>query len=83
MTPKLSSSFFKGTLGEWLARLYLCFFGLRHVRSNHRSKSGEIDLIMQHSDTLVFIEVKSRSNSYIGDAIYSIQYKTTTHPSNC
>ena len=71
MINQLSSSL-KGTLGEWLARLYLCFFGLKHIRSNHRSKSGEIDLIMQHSDTLVFVEVKSRSNAYIDDAIYSI-----------
>ena len=71
MIDQLSSSL-KGTLGEWLARLYLCFFGLKHIRSNHRSKSGEIDLIMQHLDTLVFVEVKSRSNAYIDDAIYSI-----------
>lgn len=71
MINRLSSSL-KGTLGEWMARLYLCFFGLKLVRSNHRSRSGEIDLIMQHSHTLVFIEVKSRSNAYIDDAIYSI-----------
>ncbi|MEC8882855.1 MAG: YraN family protein [Pseudomonadota bacterium] len=71
MINQLSSSL-KGSFGEWLARLYLCFFGLKHVRSNHRSKSGEIDLIMQHADTLVFIEVKSRSNAYIDDAVYSI-----------
>ena len=71
MINGLSSSS-KGFLGEWIARLYLRVFGLRHIRSNHRTKSGEIDIIMQHSDVLVFIEVKSRSDPYIQDAIYSI-----------
>ena len=61
----------------------LCFLGLQYIRSNTPSKPGQTAFILQNPNTLIFIKVKSRSNSYIGDAIYSIQYKTTTHPSNC
>ena len=65
-------SYLKGYLGEYLVRIYLIFSGLKFVCANYRSKCGEIDLIMRQSDVLVFVEVKSRSNQHIDDAIYSI-----------
>ena len=68
-------SYLKGYLGEYLVRIYLIFSGLKFVCANYRSKCGEIDLIMRQSDVLVFVEVKSRSNQHIDDAIFSIHFK--------
>jgi putative endonuclease len=54
------------TLGKWgeeYARLYLCKQGYKYLTGNFLCSSGEIDLIMVAPDkSLVFIEVKTRSN---------------------
>ncbi len=42
------------------------------VQENFACKLGEIDLIMQHSDTLVFIEVRLRKNNHYGSAAESV-----------
>ena len=40
--------------------------GLSLVARNYRSRHGEIDLIMQEHDALVFVEVRFRSNAHFG-----------------
>lgn len=50
-----------GTRGEYLARLFLEGKGFIFIRANYRNKFGEIDLIMQENDELVFVEVKTRT----------------------
>lgn len=50
-----------GTKGEYLARLFLEQKGLVFIRANYRNAYGEIDLIMQENDEIVFIEVKTRT----------------------
>ena len=40
--------------------------GLRLLERNFRSRGGEIDLIMQQGDTLVFVEVRFRQSSDYG-----------------
>jgi putative endonuclease len=58
-----------GSQAEAYARTYLENSGLIFVCANYRCKSGEIDLILKDQDTLVFVEVKYRSNSSHGSAV--------------
>ncbi len=57
-----------GAAGERLARRHLEREGYRFVTANWRSRRGELDLIMQEGDTLVFVEVKTRHGERFGAA---------------
>ena len=50
-----------GEKGEYLARLFLEQKGYVFIRANFRCEGGEIDLIMQENDEIVFVEVKTRT----------------------
>jgi putative endonuclease len=54
------------------AERYLQDQGLRSLASNYRCRQGEIDLIMQQGNTLVFVEVRYRSSPSFGSAAESI-----------
>ena len=56
----------KGHRGEDLAVDFLFAKGYRIVARNWRIKAGEIDIIAQDKDTLVFCEVKTRSSNRYG-----------------
>lgn len=62
----------KGVQAEQHAAAYLQRHGLRLLAQNYRSRSGEIDLVMQDGDTLVFVEVRLRSHADFGGAAGSI-----------
>ena len=63
----------KGTLGEEIALKYLTEKGYKLIDKNwHYSKSAEIDLIMKNDNTLIFVEVKSRSNLNFGHPFEAI-----------
>jgi len=62
----------QGQQWEQTALLYLQRRGLRRVEQNFRCKGGEIDLIMQDRDTLVFVEVRQRADMAHGGAAASI-----------
>jgi putative endonuclease len=62
----------KGQTAENIARDHLIKNGLRFIESNFHSRYGEIDLIMQHLNTLVFIEVRYRKDLNYGGALESI-----------
>ncbi len=49
-----------GALGEQLAAEHLERLGFEVVARNHRTRYGEIDLVVADADTLVIVEVKSR-----------------------
>ena len=51
-----------GDSAEQLVASYLLKHGLKLVEKNYTCKLGEIDLVMQDGNTLVFIEVRSRKN---------------------
>lgn len=53
---------------EQLAKQYLIDNSLRFVEQNYKAKVGEIDLIMQDQNQLVFVEVKYRSSDSHGHA---------------
>ena len=58
------------------AELKACQFlqakGLALLKQNYHCRYGEIDLIMQDRDDIVFVEVRSRSCTNFGSALESI-----------
>ncbi len=61
-----------GKFAENRAEKLLVAAGLRILDRNYRCRQGEIDLIAQDGDTLVFVEVRSRSRQDYGTAAESI-----------
>ena len=61
-----------GLEAEKLAATFLQNHGLKMVAQNYHCRFGEIDLIMMDGKTLVFIEVRLRSNKHFGNADTSI-----------
>lgn len=62
----------KGSDAEKIAIAFLQRQQLVLLAQNYRCRFGEIDLIMRDHDTLVFIEVRMRSNDAFGGAAASI-----------
>lgn len=56
-----------GAAGEQLALEYLIKKGCKIVLRNWRFKNLEVDLIVMDADTLVFVEVKTRSSTDFGE----------------
>ena len=52
-----------GKSGEDAATDFLNSFGYKIITRNFHSQFGEIDIIAMNKDTLVFIEVKTRSSN--------------------
>lgn len=61
-----------GEAGERLAAEFLRQRGLNILAANHRCKGGEIDLVADEHGTIVFVEVRLRSQSRFGGAAASI-----------
>ena len=64
-----------GTIGrdaEGLAERYLSRRGLELVMRNYRCRRGEIDLVMRDTETLVFVEVRRRTNQAFGGGLASV-----------
>ncbi|MCL2488223.1 MAG: YraN family protein [Oscillospiraceae bacterium] len=53
----------KGAAGEVIAARFLREKGYRIIASNYRSRFGEIDIIAADKKYIVFVEVKTRSES--------------------
>jgi putative endonuclease len=62
----------RGHEAEERARVYLESRGLRLLERNYRCRFGEIDLIMQDGEALVFVEVRLRRNPRFGGALISV-----------
>jgi|TARA_B110000090_G_scaffold96908_1_gene109179 putative endonuclease len=75
MIDKPLTTYEVGQINENISSQYLTRQGLRYITQNFHSRLGEIDLIMQEQDTLVFIEVKYRTNTNFGGAISAISSK--------
>jgi len=56
----------KGNLGEEIARKYLENKGYIIIDRNYKKKYGEIDLIVEDRNDLVFVEVKTRIGEQFG-----------------
>ncbi|MDD5181473.1 MAG: YraN family protein [Gallionellaceae bacterium] len=61
-----------GAQAERLAAQFLQRRGLKLLQQNYRCRFGEIDLILQDGDALVFAEVRLRSRNDFGGAAASI-----------
>jgi len=61
-----------GNRGEEIAAQYLEKLGYKILKRNYRIRGGEIDIVAQDAQTLLFIEVKTRYSHDFGLPIESI-----------
>ena len=61
-----------GARGEDEAAAFLEKQGLHILERNFRTREGEIDIVAQDGDILVFVEVKYRSSARYGDALEAV-----------
>jgi putative endonuclease len=66
MRKNLPKSQLLGKLGEDYACTYLQSHGYHILLRNYRVRYGEIDIIAQKHETLIFVEVKTRSTVLFG-----------------
>ncbi|PHS71830.1 MAG: YraN family protein [Cycloclasticus sp.] len=74
------------TIGQQAEDLALSFLkkqGLKLVTRNYSSRFGEIDLIMQDKEHVVFVEVRFRSSSDFGGAISSVDSRKQSKLIKC
>ncbi len=62
----------RGGAAEAAAAAFLCSRGLSLLQSNYRCRRGEIDLVLREGPTIVFVEVRLRTNKAYGNAAESI-----------
>lgn len=66
----------KGKVGEEIAAKFLENLGFKITEKNWRfSRLGEIDIIAEDNNTLVFIEVKARSSTLFGQPLEAVNEK--------
>jgi putative endonuclease len=68
-----------GNLGESLAATFLEKKGYTILERNWRTPYGEIDLIAQEEDVIVFVEVKTRASRTLGPPEISITPRKEEH----
>ena len=64
-----------GNRGEDIAQDHLEEIGYTILHRNWRYKKAELDLVALDGDTLVFVEVKTRSYVYLGQPEESVNYR--------
>lgn len=68
-----------GKLGENLATRYLSSAGYKILKRNFRDKYGEVDIIAECNNELVFVEVKARTNLKYGRPIDAVTRQKQMH----
>lgn len=68
-----------GMYGEDKAVEYIKQIGYEIIQRNFRCKIGEIDIIAQDKDEIVFIEVKTRTNMKYGKPIEAVNKTKKKH----
>ena len=69
----------EGKMGEIEAAIYLKKQGYTIVCMNFKCFKGEIDIIAEKNDTLIFIEVKTRTSTKYGEAREAVDDKKQKH----
>lgn len=70
--PKQNARRGLGARGELIAAEHLRRRGYRLLATNWRTAAGEIDIIAQDGDTLVFVEVRTRRGTGFGSPEESV-----------
>ena len=65
----------KGKLGEDYTAGYLASRGYRILKRNYRKPCGEIDIIAENDDYIVFVEVKTRRYRSLVSGAEAVGYK--------
>ena len=68
-----------GSLGEDIAAKYLQEQGYKILHRNFRSRYGEIDIICGREQSVIFVEVKTRTNTSFGSPEESITKTKQQH----
>ncbi len=63
-----------GAIGEKLAADFLKKHGYKIIQRNFRCRGGEIDIIAQHKECLVFVEVRTKRSSGFGTPEESVSF---------
>jgi len=81
-----------GKKGEEIAVSYLAKKGFRIIERNFKARYGEVDIIAQDGEALVFVEVKTRIGTKYGmpkesvtprklkEVVKTAEYYATLHP---
>jgi putative endonuclease len=64
-----------GAAAEEIAAAYLAAHGAEILERNYRRRLGELDVIAREGDTLLIIEVRTRSTSAYGGAAASVDVR--------
>ncbi len=64
-----------GKKSEIIASQFLKNKGYKILEMNYKNKIGEIDIIAQDVDYLVFVEVKARFSKLFGDPLEAVDYR--------
>lgn len=72
-----------GKEGEEIASIYLEAKGTKIIKRNFYCRAGEIDIIAKDKDELIFIEVKTRTNSKFGRPSEAINFVKKKHLYHC
>lgn len=68
-----------GDFGENVANEYLISKGYEILEKNYRTAAGEIDIIARFGQTLVFVEVKTRSSVKCGRPSEAVDFRKRKH----
>ena len=71
-----------GTVGEKIAQAYLKNNGYEIVETNFYTKKGEIDIISQKDNCIVFVEIKTRNNLEYGTPAMAVNFTKKMHIKN-
>ena len=73
----------RGAVGEKVAGEYLEGKGYTLLETNYRCSGGEIDIIAQHEDAVVFVEVKAWRSFGAEDLRYSVDRRKQSRIRRC
>ena len=65
----------EGDMGETRAAKFLREKGYRILQTNYKTKFGEIDIIAQDKNVIVFVEVKERATLAFGRPIEAVNFQ--------
>lgn len=71
-----------GIIGEKIAQDFLRNKGYKILETNFYTKIGEIDIISQKENDIIFVEVKTRTNFKFGTPAMAIDFNKRKHIKN-